>query len=274
MKLSIKSISSTLLISALFSSSTFADTHPAPSEVGVVATADEKQYISVTEGEGQIIAQRLQDSNGSMLVAKIRKTQSASFYEVELLNGDVVYSSPDGEYFVYGALYKVEVGKLTNITELRESVNRKSLMDQVDVKETVVFAAKGKEKAVISVFTDIDCGYCRKLHNEVPRLNELGITVRYLAFPRAGVYDQQRQYTGSFKKIKSVWCDNDPVSAMTKAKTTGFIKDNLDCEAPIEKQLMLGQKIGVRGTPAIVLQDGTLMPGYMPADSLAQKLGL
>lgn len=230
--------------------------------------------LSLTEGVGQIIGQRLQDANGSMLVKQIRATASSSFYEVELMNGDVLYSAPDGSHFVYGALYQVEVGKLTNITEQRDNTKRVSLMAQVADKELVIFPAKGDEKAQISVFTDIDCGYCRKLHNEVPRLNELGITVRYLAYPRAGVYDQQRQYTGSYKKIKSVWCDDKPSEAMTKAKQTGFIKENLDCDAPVEKQLLLGQQVGVRGTPAIVLQDGTLMPGYMPADALAQKMGI
>ena len=110
----------------------------------------------------------------------------------------------------------------------------------------------------------------------MPRLNELGITVRYLAYPRAGVYTDQKRskFTGSYKKLKSVWCDKDRAAAMNKAKATGFIKENLKCEAPIEAHLALGEQFGVRGTPAIVLSSGELVPGYMPADELAKKLGI
>lgn len=234
-----------------------------------LAAAEE---ISVEE----TIAKSLRAAQPSLVLLSAQQVPGQDLYEVELTSGEVLYSTKDGKYFVYGSLFQATQGELVNITAKRSDEKRLALMDKLDPKDMVVFASKGEEKAVINVFTDVDCGYCRKLHREVPRLNELGITVRYLAYPRAGVYaDQKRtEFTGSYKKLKSVWCDADRPGAMNKAKATGFIKENLNCEAPIEAQLALGSEFGVRGTPAIILQDGELLPGYMPADELAKKIGL
>ena len=196
--------------------------------------------------------------------------------EAVLLDGSVVHMTPDLSHMVYrGELYQLSEGQPVNITKNRNNDKRQQLMASLDDKELVVFKAKGEEKTVINVFTDIDCGYCRKLHDEVPRLNELGISVRYLAYPRAGVTDRRTgQLTGSFKKIKSVWCDDDRMEAMTSAKRNRTIADNLECDAPISEHLSLGHEVGVTGTPAIVLQDGRFIGGYMPADDLAATIGL
>ena len=196
--------------------------------------------------------------------------------EAVLLDGSVVHMTPDLSHMVYrGELYQLSAGQPINITKNRNNDKRQKLMAALDEKELVIFKAKGEEKSVINVFTDIDCGYCRKLHDEVPRLNELGISVRYLAYPRAGVTDRRTgQLTGSFKKIKSVWCDDDRMEAMTSAKRNRSIADNLGCDAPISEHLSLGHEVGVTGTPAIVLQDGRFIGGYMPADDLAATIGL
>jgi len=196
--------------------------------------------------------------------------------EAVLLDGSVVHMTPDLSHMVYrGELYQLSAGQPINITKNRNNDKRQKLMAALDEKELVIFKAKGEEKSVINVFTDIDCGYCRKLHDEVPRLNELGISVRYLAYPRAGVTDRRTgQLTGSFKKIKSVWCDDDRMEAMTSAKRNRTITDNLGCDAPISEHLSLGHEVGVTGTPAIVLQDGRFIGGYMPADDLAATIGL
>jgi len=224
----------------------------------------------------EIIGESLRSAQPNLIVQSATQIGSQGLYEVELTSGDVLYATPDGEYFVYGSLFHAQEEGLENLTAKRQDGKRQELLDQLDPKELVVFPSNGVEKAKISVFTDVDCGYCRKLHREVPKLNELGITVRYLAYPRAGVYaDRARtEYTGSYKKLKSVWCDKDQAAAMTKAKATGFIKENLDCKAPIESHLALGEQFGVRGTPAIILDSGEMLPGYMPAEQLAEKLGL
>lgn len=223
----------------------------------------------------RIISDKLQSVDPQFAVKSVAPAAQSGLYEVELLSGETLYATPDGQYLFGGTLFEVTQGRLENLTELKAASKRALAIRKIKSKDTVVFKAK-KEQAVISVFTDIDCGYCRKLHLEVPKLNALGITVRYLAYPRAGVYadSAKKTYTASFKKIKSVWCDNQRKEAMTKAKSTGFIKDNLNCDAPIADQLRLGQQLGVRGTPAIVLESGEMLPGYMPAESLAQRLNI
>ena len=118
---------------------------------------------------------------------------------------------------------------------------------------------------MLTVFTDIDCPYCAKLHREVPQLNKNGITVEYLMFPRAGLG------TPSFKKAVSMWCAEDNNKSMTEAKE-GRPIDNKTCENPIKAQYQLGQELGVRGTPALITKTGKLIPGYVPADRLTKML--
>jgi len=174
---------------------------------------------------------------------------------------EVVYISGDGKYFIAGDLINLETRE--NLTEISKYSLRKTAMAKQDNKP-VTFKAKD-EKHVIQVFTDIDCPYCAKLHREVPELNEKGITVEYLMFPRAGIG------TPSFQKAISMWCADDNKQAMTDAKERKPIADKT-CDNPIKAQYTLGQEIGVTGTPALVLESGKLIPGYVPAAKLVQML--
>jgi thiol:disulfide interchange protein DsbC len=131
-----------------------------------------------------------------------------------------------------------------------------------------VFPAEGERRAFVSVFTDVDCFYCQKLHQEVPELNRRGVEVRYLAYPRAGVGSD------SYRKIASAWCASDKLTAMTRLKNRETIPDNVCPGNPVADQFLLGQKVGVTGTPALVLESGQLLPGFMPADALVQRLGI
>jgi len=140
---------------------------------------------------------------------------------------------------------------------------RKKLLEAQDNKP-VVFKAKN-EKHVLTVFTDIDCPYCAKLHREVPTLNEKGITIEYLMFPRAG------PNTESFRKAISMWCSDDKLQAMTDAKERKPIESKT-CENPVMDQYTLGGDLGVTGTPALITSTGKLIPGYMPADRLEKML--
>jgi len=154
-----------------------------------------------------------------------------------------------------------------NLAEQDRVEKRQALMASVDVHDMVVFPAGGERKAIINVFTDVDCGYCRKLHQEVPELNELGVEVRYLAYPRAGIGSR------SYEKIVSAWCSDDRKGAITALKAGEEIPDS-NCTNPVASQYELGHEVGVSGTPAIVLEDGRLLPGYMPADQLVQAIGI
>lgn len=239
-------------------------------------------------------------------VREVEPLANKQLLEVVLIDGSVVHMTPDLNFFLYNdSLFELAKEGPVNITESRLNPKRAAAMAAVKDAETVKFAAKGKEKTVIDVFTDIECPYCQKLHNEVPRLNELGITVRYLAYPRAGIMNPQTgQTTTSYKKINYVWCASDRTHQMTRIKNAqhdlGVLGQQLrqgagssvekqyskvegdlaaamqkgNCESPVVSQYELGHEVGVTGTPAIITQDGSLIPGYMPADDLARRLGV
>ena len=138
--------------------------------------------------------------------------------------------------------------------------------------DMIVYEAVGERKATLTVFTDVDCPYCRKLHGEVEALNNYGIAVRYLAYPRTGLIDRSTgQKTETYVRMVSTWCSEDRKVMMTTAKRGADIPLT-DCESPVEEQFELGREVGVTGTPALVLEDGTMLPGYVPADTLAGYL--
>ena len=215
----------------------------------------------------QIKAQ-IQKIDQRIPVSSVAPAKIPGMYEVVLGSGEVIYSDAKGEYFLLGQLYQLTDEKgFVNLSEEKSNELRKELLAAVPDAEMVIFKAKGKEKATVSVFTDVDCQYCRKLHAEVPALQELGITVKYLAFPRQGPSSL------AFSKMEKIWCSDDRLEAMTISKKGGDV-DAPSCDNPVRKQFDLGQKVGVTGTPAIVTQDGRLIPGYMPADRLAATLGV
>ncbi|MDH5469590.1 MAG: thioredoxin fold domain-containing protein [Gammaproteobacteria bacterium] len=179
-----------------------------------------------------------------------------------LVGMNVFYVSNDGKYVFEGKL--IDMTTRTNLTETVLGKVRKQAISAIDEKTMIVFPAKN-ERHVITVFTDIDCGYCRKLHNEIGAYNAKGITVRYLSFPRSG------PDTPSYDKAVSVWCADDRNMAMTSAKS-GAILPAKDCANPIKDHLNIGVEMGVTGTPAIVMESGVLLPGYLPARKLADEL--
>lgn len=178
------------------------------------------------------------------------------------VNSEIVYVSSDGAYLVQGTIYDIE--NRTNLTDQAKSVIRKDLLKDVDTSGQIVFAPENPEYELM-VFTDIDCGYCRKLHDQIKEYNEQGIAIRYMAFPRAGVGSH------SFEKYVSVWCAANQQEALTLAKA-GSEPEPLQCENPIEAQYDIGRNIGVSGTPALLTADGTLIPGYMPPEALRERL--
>ncbi|MFK5915517.1 MAG: DsbC family protein [Woeseiaceae bacterium] len=172
------------------------------------------------------------------------------------------YASADGRYIVDGDL--IDIKKQNNITKAPRSKSVAAAINSMGEDSMIIFG-KDTLKHTITVFTDIDCGYCRKLHNEVKKYNDLGIRVRYMAYPRAGVGST------AFKKAEAVWCSKDRADAMTKSKNGASIKSEA-CKNPVAQQYALGNMIGIRGTPAIVLSDGTVLPGYIPAKRLSDAL--
>ncbi|MCC6171855.1 MAG: DsbC family protein [Gammaproteobacteria bacterium] len=182
----------------------------------------------------------------------------------ELARGsDVVYVTADGKYALAGDLY--EIATDTNISERRRRDVRLELIKSVPESQMVVFSPKDP-KYTITVFTDIDCGYCRKLHSEIAKYNELGIRIRYLFYPRSG------PNTESWDKAVAVWCAPNRNDALTRAKRGESIKMAKCGATPVDHDYELGQEIGLRGTPAIVLANGDMLPGYVPPAMLAKRL--
>jgi thiol:disulfide interchange protein DsbC len=171
----------------------------------------------------------------------------------------VFYVSEDGRFLVQGAIIDIE--KKENLTEPRKNQARLKAVESISEENMIVFGDKDA-KHTITVFTDIDCGYCRKLHGEMEAYNKAGIRVRYLFYPRAGLDSP------SFKKAVSVWCAEDRNAAMTQAKAGQELPEKT-CDNPVEQHLAVGELIGVTGTPALILEDGELAPGYVPADRLS-----
>jgi len=221
----------------------------------------------VSEQVEKDIRTQLGASLPALNITSIEKTTFSGLFEVSSTSDQPLLVSADGKYIIAGEVYKLDGHKITNLTEQKREVSRATTMASIPDGEKLSFIPEGETKATITVFTDIDCGYCRKLHQEVPKLNAMGIRVDYLGYPRAGVG------SNSYNKLVSAWCSDDPMGAMTKAKN-GTVIPAKNCENPIARHLQLGQKVGVNGTPAIILDSGKLLPGYAPADALAKQLGV
>ncbi|MBU2954116.1 DsbC family protein [Marinobacter sp. F3R08] len=221
--------------------------------------------VSAGEVEDQI-SERLTQAVPGLEVVSVKESEAKGLYEVLSSKGDTIYTTDDGQYLLTGDLLKVTDQGITNVTEAARAEARREMISEYDTSRIIRFPAEN-EKAVISVFTDIDCPYCRKLHDEVSELNDYGITVDYYAFPRSG------PNTASFRKYESVWCADDQQAAMDAAKG-GRSVDDASCNNPVGEQFELGGRVGVTGTPAIVLEDGNMVRGYVPAQRLAEGLGL
>lgn len=213
-------------------------------------------------------ASRLQASSPELPVSSIRESTLQGYYEVVLRGGMTLYMDDRAEHFFAGDLFLVQEQGLVNATEVARVEARRDLLNSLDPADMIVFSPpKGPTRATVTVFTDIDCGYCRKLHQEVPELNRLGIEVRYLAYPRAGVG------SASYEKAVSAWCADNPNLALTRAKAGKDIESRT-CDNPVAAQYGLGGDFGVTGTPAVIYENGTLQAGYLPADQMAARLGI
>ena len=179
------------------------------------------------------------------------------------------YTTYDGKYLIQGTMFGLSAQTVTNVTEASMSKMRLMGLEKFE-NDTITYKAKN-EKHVITVFTDITCGYCRKMHEQMDEYNALGITVRYLAYPRAGVTDRSGIFTQGFQDLRSIWCNEDPQKAMTKAKSGSGVAQRI-CDKPVAEEFNFGRQIGVNATPALVLADGSLRPGYIPPNDLIQLL--
>ena len=194
----------------------------------------------------------------------IEESPIKGLYEVHAV-GNLFYASPDGKYFIQGDM--IEVATKKSMTQQSLQAGLKSLREgplkEIDVKDSITFKAKGEEKAEIYVFTDTDCGYSRKLHQEIGEVTAGGITVHYFPWPRSG------KQGPTYDTMKAVWCSKDQQKALTDAKNGKPVAAK-ECANPVDKYVDLGHKLFVTGTPAIFSTSGQQLGGYLPAQQLIQ----
>jgi len=178
------------------------------------------------------------------------------------VQGDIVYATADGKYLIQGRVIDMETRE--DLTESAKSGIRKELIGGIDKSRQITFSPEEPVHELM-VFTDIDCGYCRKLHAQMAEYNQQGIAISYMAFPRAGIGSR------SYEKAVSVWCADDQQDAMTQAKL-GADPDPEQCDNPIAEQYQLGLALGVTGTPALLTPSGQLIPGFVPPQQLRERL--
>jgi len=201
-----------------------------------------------------------------MSVQSIKESQIENLFIVDIGDLQPIYASKNGEFFFYGELYAVNGNTLQNTTKDEINLKRKSILDEVLSKDDFISFKSENEKYKVTIFTDVDCGYCRKFHNEIKDFNDLGITVNYVAFPRSGLDSI------SYNKIVTAWCSEDPKSTLTKMNQGKDVQMSLCQDHPVETHFLLGQKIGITGTPAIIKSNGELLPGYLPPEELLNRL--
>ena len=205
------------------------------------------------------LKQSLSETMPSVKPTRITATPIAGLYEV-IVGSQVVYMSDDARYMIEGDLYDLKTKR--NVSEEAKSAIRLAALDKLGEKNMLVYKPR-KVENVITVVTDIDCPYCRRLHSEIPQYMEKNVEVRYVFLPLKG--------TADMKKTISVWCADDQQGALDTAKAGGKVEEKT-CDNPIRQHLQLARDLGVRGTPAIILESGELLPGYVPVDKLVAEI--
>ncbi len=219
-------------------------------------------FLNNLHADEQQIQQALSRAMPTVKPDRISPSEIDGLYEV-LVDTQIFYITDDGKYIIQGSLYDVEARK--DLTEEKIAETRIKAINEIGQDQMILFKPE-ESKFTLTVFTDIDCGYCRKLHSEIDQYLDQGITIQYMFFPRAGKGSE------SYKKAVSVWCSEDRNAALTDAKK-GNTPESKECDNPVDAHMDLGQKLGTRGTPMLVTEKGTILPGYVPADKLAKALG-
>ena len=224
------------------------------------------------------IIERLQQARPDMQITGVRPSPITGLYQAQVVGGPLLYVTPEGDKFIAGEIFLVQPSGFAKYEDPAIAAERKKLLTSVNPKDAIIFKAKTATKAVVYVFTDVDCGYCRKLNsqmntytdeqgNQTPGYTDLGIEIRYLAYPRAGVP------SGSADKLITAWCSKDKQKALTLIKE-GQSVPSVTCDNPVAAEFELGGKIGVNATPAIWMPNGEIQLGYLPPADLAKSLGI
>lgn len=229
---------------------------PAAAMLALAASAANNAPPAKPDARAEI-ARRLE-----VAIEDVKPSPIAGLYEIRS-GAEVGYVSTDGRFYVDGDVF--DMNSRQNMTEPRRQEGRLELLARIDDADAIVFAPKGKVKQTLTVFTDVDCRYCRHMHQEIAEFNRLGFRVRYVMYPAGGPGSE------AWKKAEAVWCSTDRRDALTRAKRGEAVKAP-KCETPIAAHHALGQQLGIRGTPGIITSQGEYLAGYMPAANMAEYL--
>lgn len=217
--------------------------------------------FSAVNADEKAIKQSLAKSMPEVQVESVKPSDVKGIYEV-VIGSNIYYVTDDGKYLFQGRL--IDVASRTDLTEKKLAATRLVALDKIGENNMIIFKPK-IHKYTVTIFTDIDCGYCRKLHSEIDQYMAEGITIRYLFFPRAGKGSE------SYSKAISVWCSADRNAALTAAKKDQKIEAKT-CDNPIDAHMRLADQFDVKGTPMIISEKGNIYPGYLPAKELVEAL--
>jgi thiol:disulfide interchange protein DsbC len=243
-----------LLFLSVVSVSSFSEPSSKVEETAVSSTQYEQIKTMITSRLG-------------LNVSSVKASVVDNLLEVVTDQG-LFYVTADGQHLIQGQLFSIGE-QFANLTEQSLAQVRLAGIKKFE-NDMIVFPAE-KEKYVVTVFTDITCGYCRKLHSQMAEYNKRGITIRYLAYPRQGIKDRAGNFTQNFKDMRSVWCADDPKAAMTAGKQGNNIPYRI-CDKPVAEEFEFGRQVGVNGTPAMILENGMMLPGYRQPDELLALL--
>jgi len=193
---------------------------------------------------------------------EVRPSPLPGIFEVSM-GADTAYVSADGKFLINGDLYDID--SRTNLTESGRSTMRRQTLSKLDERDMIIFSPAAA-KHTITVFTDVECSYCRRMHSEIEQINKLGVRVRYMAYPRAGPGSED------WRKMEAVWCSKDRKTAITQAKAGTDVKSPTCGTTPVAKQYALGERMGVNGTPAVFTDSGDYIGGYLPPEKLLEQL--
>jgi thiol:disulfide interchange protein DsbC len=222
------------------------------------AVAGPAQANEAEDAVRKVFMQRFPDAR----IDHLAESPIAGIFEVGL-GSQVFYVSGDGRYIFNGKLIDLETRQ--DLTEGYLSKVRMQTLAAFDESRMIIFEPRGETKHTITTFTDVDCGYCRKMHSEIDSYAELGIRVRYMLYPRAGVKSK------SYEKAVSVWCAQDQRKELTFAKT-GAVPDRRTCENPVTEHMAVARQLGLQGTPMTITETGEQIMGYMPARELFAQM--
>lgn len=230
-----------------------------PGAAGIPSIPGEKSVAPEMEAR---IRSALLNMNPNLVPDFIGPSVVPGYQEV-IVSGQAVFVTDDGRYLIQGLIDLRDKRDIALYGAL-PSLRRQALAE-TPADERIVFAPDGPVKHTVAVFTDVECGFCQKLHQDIAEYNKLGISVEYLAFPRAGTTSPDAA------KMASVWCSPDRRKALTDAKK-GLSVPTIKCDNPVAKQHALGRRVGLQGTPMIINADGVALPGYMPPADLLKTL--